>query len=295
MAEILIGTSGYDYNEWVGPVYPESTPKKAFLGVYGGMFPTVELNFSYYNMPKPENLAKMLVNGGPNLTFSIKAHQTLTHKIDAFKWENEAKTYLAALEPMLGEKRLEAVLFQFPYSFHYTPENRTYLDKLLKYFKDVPAAVEFRKSDWYTGKVIEGMKKRNIPLVSLDMPELKGLPPLMDVVTAPMAYVRFHGRNKEAWWGSNAHEQYNYLYSDKEIEAWVDRIQRIAEQTKRILVYFNNHAFGKAARNAQTLEKLLKKSGLINGMPPYPCPGLLTGSNKGRDYKGIIEIFGCPS
>jgi uncharacterized protein YecE (DUF72 family) len=153
MAEILIGTSGYDYSEWVGPVYPEGTPKKSFLSTYALLFPTVELNFSYYAMPKAENLANMLAIAGKSLTFSIKAHKSLTHKIDASKWEEEAKIYLKAIEPLLKEARLEAVLFQFPYSFHYTPENRRYLDRLLKFFKDVPLAVEFRTSDWYTGKV----------------------------------------------------------------------------------------------------------------------------------------------
>jgi len=257
MAEILIGTSGYSYHEWVGPVYPEGTKPAAYLSSYAGLFPTVELNFSYYAMPKPENLAKMLADGGPNLSFAIKAIQTLTHKVDASQWEEEAKTYRTAIEPVLEAGRLEAVLFQFPYSFHYTEDNRRYLDKLLKFFKGVPSAVEFRKADWYTAKVIEGMNKRSIPLVSLDMPELPKLPPLMDVVTAPLAYVRLHGRNKEAWWGSSDHSRYDYLYSDSEIEAWAGRIKRIAEKAHRILVYFNNHPFGKAVRNAITLGKIL--------------------------------------
>ena len=64
------------------------------------------------------------------------------------------------------------------------------MDKLLKAFKDVPTAVEFRKSDWYTGKVIEGMRIRKVPLVSLDMPDLPKLPPQIELVTAPLAYIR---------------------------------------------------------------------------------------------------------
>jgi len=142
MAEILIGTSGYSYHEWVGPVYPEGTKQKDYLPCYAGLFPTVELNFSYYKMPEAKNLSKMLIDGGPNLTFAIKAHQTLTHKIDSNNWEENAKTYLTAIEPMLEAKRLEAVLFQFPYSFQYSDDNRRYLDKLLKYFKGVPAAAK---------------------------------------------------------------------------------------------------------------------------------------------------------
>ncbi|MDR0472494.1 MAG: DUF72 domain-containing protein [Treponema sp.] len=264
MAEILIGTSGYSYHEWVGPVYPEGTKPGEYLGCYAGLFPTVELNFSYYGMPKAENLAKMLVEG-PALRFSIKAHKSLTHEINPDQWEGEAKTYLLAIEPMLIAGRLDAVLFQFPYSFAYTDNNRRYLDKLLKCFKDVPSAVEFRKADWYCGKVIEGMKSRNVPLVSLDMPELPKLPPQMDIVTAPLAYIRLHGRNKEAWWGKDDHARYDYLYADSEIEAWAARIERIIEQADRVLVYFNNHPLGKAARNAQTLEKMLIKIGLMRG------------------------------
>ena len=262
MAEILIGTSGYSYNEWVGEVYPEGTKQKDFLSRYAEIFPTVELNFSYYCMPKAQNLAKMLVDGGPDLTFAIKAHKTLTHEATPGKWEGEAKTYLSALEPMLEAGRLEAVMFQFPYSFHYTDSNRRYLDKLLKFFRGVPLAVEFRTADWCSAKVIEGMKNREVSLVSLDMPELPNLPPAMDVVTSPLVYIRLHGRNKEAWWGSDEHARYDYLYTDQEIEAWADRVKRIGEQARRILLYFNNHAFGKAVRNAQTLEKMLNKIGI---------------------------------
>ena len=266
MAEIKIGTSGYFYPEWVGPVYPEGTKQADYLSCYSELFPTVELNSTYYTKPKAENLAKMLVDGGPRLSFAIKAHRTLTHEIDPSQWEGEAKEYLSAIEPMLEAKRLDAVLFQFPYSFAYTDDNRRYLDKLLKYFNAAPTAVEFRKSDWYTAKLIEGMKSRNVPLVSLDMPELPRLPPLMDVVTSPVAYIRLHGRNKEAWWGKDDHARYDYLYSDSEVEAWAARIERIAESAQRILVYFNNHPLGKAARNAQTLEKILIKLGLIKNV-----------------------------
>jgi uncharacterized protein YecE (DUF72 family) len=75
-------------------------------------------------MPKAQNLAKMLVDGGPKLTFSIKAHKTLTHEINFSQWESEAKTYLTAIEPLLGAGRLEVVLFQFPYSFRYEENSR---------------------------------------------------------------------------------------------------------------------------------------------------------------------------
>jgi hypothetical protein len=97
---ILIGTCGYSYHEWVGPVYPEGTKPGGYLACYAGLFPTGELDFAFYGMPKPENLAKMLVDGGPSLTFAIKAFQELTHRVDPFKWPEVAKRYLDAIAPL---------------------------------------------------------------------------------------------------------------------------------------------------------------------------------------------------
>lgn len=80
----------------------------------------------------------MLVDGGPDLTFSIKAHETLTHTIDPDGWKGKAETYRQAIEPVFQAGRLEAVLFQFPYSFHYITGNRRYLRDLLAGFRGVP-------------------------------------------------------------------------------------------------------------------------------------------------------------
>jgi uncharacterized protein YecE (DUF72 family) len=167
--------------------------------------------------------------------------------------------YRAAIEPVLEAGRLEAVLFQFPYSFHYTADNRRYLGNLLSCFQGVPLAVEFRIAEWYNPRVIEGMRKQGAALASLDMPDLPKLPPSMDVVTAPFSYIRLHGRNAKAWWGTDAVARYDYRYTDRELEAWVDRIRRIEIQTDKILIFFNNHARGQAMKNAQTLLTILNK------------------------------------
>jgi uncharacterized protein YecE (DUF72 family) len=262
MAEILIGTCGYSYNEWIGPVYPEGTGKERFLALYANRFRTVELDYTYYSMPKAKNIQNM-VNEGPGLTFAIKAHQSLTHKIDSVKWQDNAKTYIQAIEPLRENGRLEAVLFQFPYSFHYEAENRRYLSKVLDEFSGIQAAVEFRNAEWVNNRVIKGLKERGAALVGLDMPELKGLPPTLDVVTSPLAYFRLHGRNKETWWGSDSPARYDYLYSDRELEATAQRIKQIVVKADRLIIYFNNHRRGQAVRNAETLQKILEKAGLI--------------------------------
>jgi uncharacterized protein YecE (DUF72 family) len=178
MAQILEGTCGYGYNEWVGPVYPQRTKPQERLALYSGLFRTVELDRTYYGMPKASHLAKMLVTGGPGLTFSIKAYRSLTHEINPSSWMEDVKAYQEAIEPVLQTEGFEAILFQFPPKFAYEADRRRYLDKLLAYFKGVPTAVEFRTPERYTNRVIEGMRERGTVLVSLDMPELANLPPL---------------------------------------------------------------------------------------------------------------------
>ena len=257
MGKIAVGTCGYSYTDWIGPVYPEGTKQARMLSLYSDLFNTLELNFTYYRMPTAEQLARMAEQTPRGFTFSVKAHESLTHKIDLLGWEKSAKTYLEALSPLREQGRLEAVLLQFPYSFHYEPDNRRYLDRLLGFFEGIPIAVEFRGIDWFNNRAIEAFRQRGIPLTDLDMPELPELPPALEVVTGPFAYIRLHGRNRETWWGSDAAARYDYLYTEKELEAWVDRIRRIEIKADTVLVYFNNHRRGQAVQNAQTLIKLL--------------------------------------
>ena len=92
------------------------------------------------------------------------------------------------------------MLLEFPFSFHYRDEERRYLDKVLKALAAFPLVVEFRGADWYNARVIDGLKERRVGLCSVDVPRLEGLPPLSDLVTLDLTYVRFHGRNAAAWW-----------------------------------------------------------------------------------------------
>ncbi|MCL2442416.1 MAG: DUF72 domain-containing protein [Treponema sp.] len=256
MGTIAVGTCGYSYNEWVGPLYPPKTKQEDFLTIYAEQFSTVELNFSYYTMPTAEQLRRM-TETAPSLFYAIKAPGSLTHKVETHKWQDEAKTYKAALEPLLEAGKLEAVLFQFPYSFHYEEDNRRHLANLLNCFAGIPSAVEFRNTEWNNNRVIDEFKKREITYVSTDLPDLKGLPSILDVCTSPLVYFRLHGRNAEQWWGSDSRSRYDYLYNDNELKGTVQRIKRLIIKADKILVYFNNHARGQAVKNALRLKELL--------------------------------------
>jgi uncharacterized protein YecE (DUF72 family) len=257
MGVIHIGTSGYSYREWVGPVYPEGTKPTAYLRSYAKLFSTVELNYSYYRMPTAAQLAALIQKAGGHLGFSIKAHATLTHEIDRYSWKTQAQIFQDALKPLQEAHCLEAVLFQFPYLFHYEPDNRRYLDMLLGAFREIPRVVEFRNRQWYQDRVIQGLRERQTGLVAVDLPSLPGLPLILETITAPIGYIRLHGRNQRDWWGSEGMARYDYRYTDAELESWRDRIWRMQDQADRILVYFNNHPKGQAAVNARRLGELL--------------------------------------
>ena len=101
---------------------------------------------------------------------------------------------------MVDAGRLAAVLLQFPYSFAYTPESRSRLASLCGKLEGLPLAVEFRKSEWLKEQVFEGLRQRGVSLVSVDEPDLPKLLPPVTETTGRFGYVRFHGRNKQAWW-----------------------------------------------------------------------------------------------
>ncbi len=262
-AEIRIGTSGFDYPEWREVFYPGKLERPSFLSWYSSRFDTVELNFSYYRMPEARQLEAFAAKAGPSCLFSIKAHRSLTHEVDPSGWKDALAAYREALWPLSRGGQLGAVLFQFPQSFHYETPRRRYLDALLKGAEGLPLAVEFRNRDWYNNRVFDSLRSRGVALAAADVPDIPGLPPAVDLVTAPLAYIRLHGRNGEAWWGSDAAARYDYCYTEGELRAWVERIKGMAPAAARILIYFNNHWRGQAPQNATTLKALLGAQGLL--------------------------------
>jgi uncharacterized protein YecE (DUF72 family) len=261
--DLRIGTSGYDYTEWEGVFYPKGIGRNEYLSTYSETFDTLELNFSYYGMPKAAQMKSILSRTRKPIDFAIKAHQSITHKINPSTWSTDVLEFITGVAPLAEADRLCAILLEFPYSFHYRPEERRYLDKVLHAFGSYPIVVEFRNAEWITARVIDELKKRNVALCTLDMPRLEGLPPESDLVTADLAYVRFHGRNSETWWTGDAGTRYEYLYSKEELSSWVPRIERMSIQTKRLRVFFNNHRRGDAAINARGLISLLTSAKLL--------------------------------
>jgi len=210
-------------------------------------------------MPDEYQLTSMVKRSNGRISFSVKAHQSLTHAVSVSLWRDSAREFRTALRPLLERDLLLSVLLQFPQSFHYAEDERRYLDSLVTEFAGLPLVVEFRHDSWQNGRVQEAFRKRGILWCITDLPALRSLPVLRPVVTGKGAYIRFHGRNAASWHGTNARDRYDYLYSDGELEQFVPMIGTIGSSASIVQVYFNNHAKGHAVVNAQKLRILCKK------------------------------------
>jgi len=256
---ILVGTSGYSYKDWVGPVYPEGTPGKDFLKHYAGLFSFTELNFSYYRQPDPHTLERMAVTTGERFRFAVKAHEITQD------FKKEAATFKQGIAPLIEASKLSAVLVQFPFSYHYIPKNRNHLKAVCEEFAGMPLAVEFRNSEWARDSVYDGLKGCNAAFVNVDEPPLSGLIKPSCIVTSHIAYARFHGRNSANWWEGDNASRYDYLYNDTELSEWIPRIEKMAGEAVVVMVAFNNHWRGQAVKNARRLRELVGEIGPIEG------------------------------
>lgn len=256
MADFYVGTSGYDYPEWRGILYPPELPREEFLAFYTEHFNALELNYTYYGMPDERQMASMVARSKEKLHFSVKAHQSLTHAISVSSWRESAQLFRQALYPLVNRGLLLSVLLQFPQTFHYDVDERRYLDSLVAELAELPLVAEFRHCSWQNGRVYEGLRKRNVGWCVCDLPALRSLPALEPVVTGDCAYLRLHGRNGETWHGTNSRDRYDYLYSDEEMERFLPLVNSLGKEARLVQIYFNNHAKGHAVVNAQKMKIL---------------------------------------
>jgi uncharacterized protein YecE (DUF72 family) len=265
---IYVGTSGYSYDDWKGPVYPEGIKNNEMLPFYSGLFNTTEINYTYYRMPAARTLAAMASKVPSDFVFTIKASKELTHERDDDTQGNGAskenfRLFREALTPLIEQEKLGAVLAQFPSSFKPSDETREYLSVFRDRMGDLPVVVEFRNAAWVTDDTMELLRRNNLGYCCVDEPRLRGLVPPIAVATAPIAYVRFHGRNAKKWWHHDeAYERYSYEYKPEELEEWVPKIEKLDNAANTTFVFTNNHYRGAAVRAAEQLKGLLSKEGV---------------------------------
>ncbi|MDK2839955.1 MAG: hypothetical protein PWQ83_1527 [Thermosipho sp. (in: thermotogales)] len=232
---IYVGTSGFQFDDWIGKVYDPNIKKNEMLKYYIGKykFNTVELNYTYYKMPGFRTIVSLLRNTPRNFYFSIKLYGKITHEHDL----SYVDKFLDATKPMVEEKRLIGYLAQFPFSFKRTDENERFLYKISRKFNNL--FVELRHISWID------FNTDDFEIVTIDQPPLKDFLPFV-VKAKERLYVRLHGRNK-MWFEEDAKKRYNYKYSRQEL---VKIYKDIKDFKVPKYVYFNNCYEGKALLDA---------------------------------------------
>lgn len=282
MRKLLIGCSGWNYGSlpennggWIGVFYPDKEIKR--LRYYSEFFDTAEMDASFYERFY-NNMTKGTFIGMSKATpagfqFSVKVPETITHKKRLDIKKNVLKDFEAFLEkisPLRNANKLGAILIQLPPSFRVDgfKNVESFLNELSTFSNidneksheyesgtnyGYQYALEFRNPSWKTEGPWELLRHYNIASVITDSPKQESLEFLSETVvtTADHSFVRFHGRNVKG------HYWYDYLYSKEELEPWVEKIDKIREQTKVLRVYFNNHYGGKAVINALEFKEML--------------------------------------
>jgi len=297
-AKLFIGTSGYSYPDWKGTMYPASlkrevhsaTPELTYLSRY---FNLCEINATFYRNFEPQ-IAKKWCDAieNPGFEFAIKANQVFTHAAGTRPSERKAPTSVESLkytqtdldetrrflDVMTERDRLAVVLFQFPVSFKFTTKNKQgepvrqegnwdHVADVLNALKDYPKAIEFRHDTWDDPWVLSALREHETAWVNIHEPRLGASLHDTDYVTAPLAYLRLHGRNYKKWFNSkNRDERYDYLYSREELAPIAKSLRSMQKkvereltrrEAKKIIAATNNHYKGQAAVNAIDLKALL--------------------------------------
>jgi uncharacterized protein YecE (DUF72 family) len=300
-AAVRIGTAS-----WTDPTlvkssrfYPPGTSTaEARLRYYASQFPIVEVDSSYYFIPRQEQAGLWVDRTPPEFVFHAKAFSMLTghptrrkaipedleDEIDP-KHREEQRVYAShlsssavdelwrrfheALLPLDSAGKLGAVLMQYPEWFTPKHANREVLRELRQRLPGYQLCVEFRNRTWLEDdrdRTLKLLADEGLPLVCVDMPQgfRSSMPPLAEVTAPDLAVVRFHGRDREAWQhkGPTATPRFRYLYKERELREWVPKIEHLAEGARNVHVLLNNCYEDYAVRNARDLSSLLDSDNL---------------------------------
>ena len=228
---VYAGTSGYSYKEWKGHFYPEKLPAGEMLSFYAERLGAVEINNTFYRLPKESVLDGWAAQVPEDFRFSIKASRRITH-FKRLKQTDDETAYLlrvlGTLGPMLG-----VVLFQLPPNFKKDlPRLESFLDLLPP---RAPTAFEFRHQSWFDDDVVAVLKDRGCALCLADTDD-GDPPPLVD--TGSLGYLRLRRAD----------------YSDEDLRAWAGRIEE--QSWDRVFVFFKHEDEAAGPRMAQRFLEL---------------------------------------
>jgi uncharacterized protein YecE (DUF72 family) len=229
---VIIGTSGWQYADWKGRLYPRELAQANWLSHYADRFETVEVNNVFYRLPEKSTFDRWGQQTPADFTFSLKASRYLTHVLRLSKPTEPVRRLLRRSDG-LGQKR-GPILLQLPANFHADPRR---LSATLRAFPPgVKVAFEPRHESWYTDEVADILAGHGAALCLSDSPQRKS--PLWR--TADWGYVRFHeGRSNPS-----------PCYGRTALKSWATRLAGLWGTGEDVYVYFNNDHGGCAVRDA---------------------------------------------
>jgi uncharacterized protein YecE (DUF72 family) len=295
-APVRIGTCSWADDALVKHWYPRGVTARERLGWYANHFSTVEVDSTYYRVPEPAMVAGWAERTPPGFVMHVKAFGLMTRhpvrleqlppdlrdgmpvddrgRVDRPPRELRAhvfRAFLDALEPLRTAGKLGGILFQLPPYVVWKPSSLDYLEWAHDQLGGDTMLAEFRHRSWFEEGVVEQalrwLEERGIAYVSVDAPrsEAKNVPLTVVAATAPLAYVRFHGRNAGTWnaRGGSAAERFDHLYTEEELREWVEPLRELAGRSEQAYAFFNNNnqtnGVAQAPAGAALLRRLLEE------------------------------------
>ena len=237
---VRIGCSGWNYPHWREVVYPKGLPPARWLEHYATLFDTVEVNNTFYRLPKRDSVARWVEQTPEDFVFTVKASRYLTHVKRLTDLGPGVQRFYERIEPLVRSPKLGPVLWQLPANFRRDEE------RLSAALERLPAArhcFEFRHESWFAPEIYELLRAHGVALVIGDHPERSFQ---SHELTIDWTFIRFH----------YGHRGRNGNYSERELEQWAGRIDAWRSRVE-VYAYFNNDWQGFAIRNARLLKSKL--------------------------------------
>jgi uncharacterized protein YecE (DUF72 family) len=242
VTEVRIGCSGWNYKHWrEGVFYPPKLPPRKWLEFYAQHFDTVEVNATFYRLPRESAVANWVTQTPPHFVFAIKMSRYVTHVKRLRDLPPSLELFYGKIAPLVGSPKCGPVLWQFPENFHRDDDR---LASALGLLPPGRHAFEFRHASWFVEEVYALLRGRDAALVIGDHPER---PFQSHELTADWTFVRFH----------YGHRGRNGNYSARELDEWAERIATW-RKTIDVYAYFNNDWHGYAVHNAKGLKERLR-------------------------------------
>ena len=244
--DIRIGTSGWYYNHWRELFYPADLPKSKWFEHYAENFDTVELNNTFYHLPKEGYVKRWHKLAPKGFLYAVKANRYITHIKKLKDTSEELQRFFERVGMLKG--KLGPILYQLPPSLHKD------LDLLESFLECLPKrrlrVFEFRHKSWFSDDTYELLNKFNVGFCIHDMPGME----VPRVVTADIIYVRFHGPTG----------RYQGNYSKSALQSWAQWITDRIKDKKAVFAYFNNDIHAYAVYNAKKLKQQFRISRTMN-------------------------------